>query len=180
MSIESIFSSQPRDLVLLRGLFESRIMSGAQIASIYFQGSKEAAKKRLQKVKAAGLIGERKRRISEPAILFLTRKGFSLLKEEGQIADFPRLSAMAFEKRADVSPLTIRHELEVMDVKAAFYSALKNAETSVSPSSALGRCFINFALFGRATIGSRHAMGMFSTDICREDRTSNPTLRTYK
>lgn len=118
-----------RDLEVLRGLFESRVMTSAHIAALYFKGSREAAKKRLQKIKAAGLINERKRRVNEPAVFFLTRKGFSLLADEGQLENFPKLSVSAFEKRADVSALTIRHELEVMDVKAAFYSALKKSET---------------------------------------------------
>jgi Replication-relaxation len=120
---------QDRDFRLLRDLFESRIMTTAHIASLYFNGSKEAAKKRLQKLKAAELISERKRRVNEPSILSLTRKAFTLLTKQDLLADFPRLSPTAFEKRADVSPLTIRHELEVMDVKAAFCSALKSSAT---------------------------------------------------
>lgn len=115
--------------MLLRGLFESRVMTAAHVAALYFDGRKEAAKKRLQKLKATEFIRERKRRVNEPAVLFLTRKGFALLTERKAIADLPRLSTTAFEKRANVSTLTIRHELEVMDVKAAFYSALKNSET---------------------------------------------------
>src|SRR6266545_3572123 len=126
---DTAFVRQERDIQILRGLFESRVATAAHIATFHFGGSKEAAKKRLQKLKAAALIGERKRRVNEPSILFLTRKGFSLLADEGQLEDFPKLSVSAFEKRSDVSPLTIRHELEVMDVKAAFYSALKDSET---------------------------------------------------
>ena len=120
---------QNRDFKILDGLFESRVMTSAHIAALYFDDKKEAAKKRLQKIKATGLITERKRRVNEPSILFLTRKGHALLTDEKLIPDFPKLSPTAFEKRADVSPLTIRHELDVMDVKAAFYSALKNSET---------------------------------------------------
>ncbi len=119
---------QDRDMQLLRGLFESRVMTVKHIAALYFEGKREAAKKRLQKLKAASLISQRKRRVNEPAVLFLTRKGFSLLSTDNLLSDYPRLSPTAFEKRADVSPLTIRHELEVMDVKAAFYSALKNSQ----------------------------------------------------
>lgn len=129
MTAATPFQIQNRDRTLLLGFFESRIMTASHIAAIYFNGSREAAKKRLQKLKAAGLVSERKRRVNEQAVLFLTRKGFSLLSEEGKLADFPRLSAASFEKRADVSALTIRHELEVMDVKAAFYSAVKTSET---------------------------------------------------
>jgi hypothetical protein len=122
------FRFQDRDVVILCGLFESRVMSAAHIAALYFAGSKEAAKKRLQKLKAAGVITERKRRVNEPSILFLTRKGFTLLSNGNLLSGFPQLSVTAFEKRAAVSALTIRHELEVMDVKAAFHSALRKSE----------------------------------------------------
>jgi len=122
-------SPQNRDFALLRGLFESRVMTGTHVAAIYFNGKKEAAKKRLQRIKAAGLIGERKRRVNEKSVLFLTRKGHALLQEKNLLASFPKLSPAVFEKRANVSELTLRHELEVMDVKAAFHSALTNSGT---------------------------------------------------
>src|SRR5215212_4628094 len=109
------FILQERDKDLLICLFESRVMTALHVAVIYFAGSREAAKKRLQKLKAAGLINERQRRVNEPSVLFLTRKGFSLLGSEHLISDLPRFSGAAFEKRAAVSDLTIRHELEVMD-----------------------------------------------------------------
>jgi Replication-relaxation len=104
-------------------------MTASQIAVFYFEGKKEAAKKRLQKLKAAGLIGERRRRVNEKSVLSLTRKGHVLLQEEKLLASFPKLSQAAFEKRASVSELTLQHELEVLDVKAAFYSALRKSET---------------------------------------------------
>jgi Replication-relaxation len=118
---------QTRDFALLRGLFESRVMTAAHIVALYFDGKKEAAKKRLQKLKAAGLIGERKRRVNEPSVLSLTRKGHALLEEQELLSAFPKLSASVFEKRASVSELTLRHELEVMDVKTAFHSALRGS-----------------------------------------------------
>jgi hypothetical protein len=120
---------QNRDCALLRGLFESRVMAAAHVAVLYFGGSREASKKRLQKMKATGLIGARKRRVNEPAVLFLTRKGHAVLKEQQLLSVYPKLSASVFEKRASVSDLTLRHELEIMDVKAAFHSALKKSDT---------------------------------------------------
>jgi protein involved in plasmid replication-relaxation len=119
---------QDRDFRLLCGLFESRVMTAGHVAALYFDGKREAAKKRLQRMKAAGLIGERKRRVNEPSVLFLTRQSFALLNEQGLLSGFPKLSPALFEKRANVSDLTLRHELEVMDVKAAFHSALKKSE----------------------------------------------------
>jgi hypothetical protein len=46
---------QSRDIELLRGLFESRVMTNDHATALYFDGENEAAKKRLQKLKAAGL-----------------------------------------------------------------------------------------------------------------------------
>ena len=120
-------SYQDRDLDLLRGLFESRIMTAAHIAALYFNGSGEAAKKRLQKLKAAGMIGERMRSVSEPRILFLTSKAIELLRERGILAQYP--TVVTNGKRTQVSELTIRHELQVMDVKAAFCAALRERKT---------------------------------------------------
>ena len=118
---------QKRDLSLLSSLFESRVMTSEHIAALYFEGSGEAAKKRLQKIKAAGLISERGRRVNEPATLTLSRKGFTLLQEQGQLSEYPPLSLSAFESRSKVSEITVRHELEIMDVKAAFHTAIRDS-----------------------------------------------------
>jgi predicted transcriptional regulator len=74
---------QPRDFDLLRGLFESRVMTTGHVAVLYFDGRKESAKKRLQKLKAAGLVGERKRHVNQPSVLFLTRTGLLLFQKHG-------------------------------------------------------------------------------------------------
>jgi hypothetical protein len=118
-------SIQDRDVELLRGLFESRVMTAAHIATLFFDDKPETAKKRLQKLKSAGLIAERPRRPSEPGILFLTHKSFAMLREQGVLENYPQLGITALERRAGVSDLTIRHELEVMDVKAAFHTAIR-------------------------------------------------------
>src|SRR5882762_6280691 len=97
---------QDRDLALLRGLFECRVMTTEHAASLHFGGSKEAAKKRLQKLKAAGLIGERPRRAFEPSVLFLTRKGLIPLSLRGILAEYPGFDVPALERRAHVSPIT--------------------------------------------------------------------------
>jgi hypothetical protein len=54
----SHISLQDRDFDLLRGLFESRVITTDHATALYFDGKSEAAKKRLQKIKAAGLISE--------------------------------------------------------------------------------------------------------------------------
>jgi hypothetical protein len=117
---------QNRDIVFLRGLFESRVMTADHIAALFFDGKREYTKKRLQKIKAAGFMGERRRRVNEPSIYFLTRKAFTLLNSQGLLSGFPTLGAKSFESRAKVSDFTIRHELEVMDVKAAFHTAARD------------------------------------------------------
>src|SRR6266568_1130207 len=121
-------SFQQRDFDLLRLLFESRTLTLSQAATLCFEGRQEAAKKRIQKLKTAGLIGERPRRTFESSVLFLGRKAFGLLNEKGILADYPAFSLSALAKRAQVSPLTLRHELEVADVKVAFHSAIKKSE----------------------------------------------------
>ncbi len=120
------FSLQERDLGLLRALLECRIMTAAHAAILHFDGRTEAAKKRLQKLKAAALIAERRRQVNEPSVLFLSRAGLTLLADRGVLDGYPALSMASFEKRSQVSDLTIRHELAVMDTKAAFHRVLRS------------------------------------------------------
>lgn len=120
---------QDRDLAMLRGLFECRIMTLAHAAAIHFDGRKEYAKKRIQKLKCAGLVGERPRRANEPSILYLAKAGLLLLQEHGVLAEYPQFSLPALLRRANVSERTVRHELSVMDVKAAFHAAVRGSAT---------------------------------------------------
>lgn len=120
---------QERDIALLRDLFESRLMTLAHIAALHFEGKPEAAKKRVQKLKSAGLMRERPRRASEPSILFLTREALRLLSEDGHVADYPVLPLKALEKRNQVSDMTLRHELELIAVKAAMRTAIAATST---------------------------------------------------
>lgn len=103
-------------------------MTAAHVSALYFESKRQYTKKRLQKLKGVGFIGERNRRVNEPAILFLTRKAFSFLNSEGHLSGYPQLSTNSFENRANVSPFTVRHELEVMDVKAALHGGLAGNE----------------------------------------------------
>jgi len=110
---------QPRDLDLLCDLFESRIFTLAQISKIHFDGRAEMAKKRVFKLKQAGLIAERKRHVNEPSILFLARPGFDLLRVKGLLNGYPEFTTATLIKRANVSAQTVDHELEVADVRVA-------------------------------------------------------------
>jgi hypothetical protein len=116
---------QDRDITFLLGLFESRIMTLRQAAALYFDGQNESAKKRIQKLKKAGFIAVRSRRVSEPAILSLTTSAFSYLRKNQLLTGYPKLSLSALEGRGQVSDLTIQHELQVMDVKGALAAALR-------------------------------------------------------
>src|SRR5690242_14106355 len=100
---------QDRDLQLLLGLFESRVMTVRHLSALFFDGRLEAARKRVQKLKAAGYLAERPRKAIEPSVHFLTRKSFRLLSERGLLDGYPRLGKTALEKRAKVSPLTLAH-----------------------------------------------------------------------
>jgi hypothetical protein len=120
---------QDRDLAILLGLFESRVATLAHLADLFFDGRKEATKKRLQKLKSAGLIRERARRASEPALLFLTTDAFDLLAQRGLLAPYPHLGRKAFEKRIQVSLATMLHELDVVSAKASVVRALAGSDT---------------------------------------------------
>jgi len=117
---------QPRDFALLRGLFESRVMTLPHISALYFEAKREMAKKRVQKLKADGVIRERpRRRISDPSVLHLTWKGYVSLRNEGHVDDDSRLSPKTFTRRMRVSPLTLAHEIAIGDVMAACTVALR-------------------------------------------------------
>jgi hypothetical protein len=115
---------QSRDLALLRGLYESRVMTLAHAATLHFAGKQEMAKKRVQKLKAAGFIVEKPRSFASPSILFLGLRAYKFLTTGGHLFDYPPVNVSTWEKRARVSDLTLRHELAVMDVKTALMKAI--------------------------------------------------------
>src|SRR5256885_7674269 len=117
---------QERDHALLLGFFESRIMTSQHVADLYFHSRKEAAKKRIQKLKKAGFIAERSRRVYEPSILSLTQKAFGFLADNQLLLRYPKLGWTALQKRGQVSDLTLKHELGVIDVKAALSVSLRS------------------------------------------------------
>lgn len=116
---------QDRDIAILEDFLVCRIMTTAQAAALFFDGRAEAAKKRLQSLKAAGLLAERPRKASDPAVLYLTKAGIEVLDERGVLNRYPTFGVAALVKRAAVSPLTVAHELDVMDTRVAVHAALK-------------------------------------------------------
>jgi Replication-relaxation len=115
---------QERDIALLGGLFEARVMTLHHIATFHFGGRLAAASKRVQKLKTAGLIAERPRKPYEPSILHLSTTAFDLLRERGVLADYPQMARSAIQRRSRVSPLTLDHELAVLNVRAAMWKAI--------------------------------------------------------
>src|SRR5439155_4220221 len=96
-----------RDMALLKTMLECRVLTVSQVADLHFQGRLHAARKRIGKLKAAGVIAERPRRVYHPSVLFLTSRAFALLEQEGVIADYPILRGVNLNKRARVSTHTI-------------------------------------------------------------------------
>jgi len=99
-------------------------MTASHAARLYFNGRDEMTKKRLQKLKSAGLVAERPRKAFEPAVLYLTRAGLGPLVERGILREYPEFDVPALERRAQVSALTLRHELEIMEIKVSFASGI--------------------------------------------------------
>jgi hypothetical protein len=123
---------QERDFTILLGLYECRLMSLRHVCDLYFDGRMESAKKRIQKLKAAGLVRERPRVVGEASVLHISKQAFLELQRSGRLEAFPPMPIAAMEKRAHVRDLTLRHELEVMDVRTAFLKAIRGkSEISV-------------------------------------------------
>jgi hypothetical protein len=116
---------QKRDLELLELLLHSRILTLRHAAVLSFDGNKEAAKKRIQKLKAAGLILQKPRKVAEKGVLYISKKGFECLclHEALPGEDF---TIRSFTKRAEIGPSMLPHEIAVLDVKAAFHEDVKN------------------------------------------------------
>jgi hypothetical protein len=109
---------QSRDFRLLRCLLESRLMTRAHAAALVFHGRREAAKKRIQKLKAAGLITERRAKTyqpNQPRPIHLSKPGVAALRAHGA-----QISAMAFQPPRAMSDAAISRHLKLIDIKVAF------------------------------------------------------------
>jgi hypothetical protein len=95
------------------------------VRSLHFPGKDEMAKKRVQRLKAAGFIAGRPRRIGEPSILHLTWQGYIALRSGGQVGDDSQLSPKTFTRRMAVSGMTLKHELMIGDVRTALSVAMR-------------------------------------------------------
>jgi hypothetical protein len=120
---------QDRDLTLLKGLFESRIMTVRHMSAIFFDGHFEAVRKRVRRLREAGYLAERTRKVQDTAIFSITRRSYDALAHAGLFVERRNASWLSTQKRLHVAESTLRHELEVMDVKAAFYDAVRHRPT---------------------------------------------------
>lgn len=120
---------QPRDLLVLGGLLDSRVLLLKHIAALFFDGRVDAAKKRVHRLKAAGLIRERPRGPRERSVLHLAKAGFEILQQQHALPDDRRLIWLSLLRRMQVSVLTVAHELEVADVRAALCAAIAKTHT---------------------------------------------------
>lgn len=108
-------------------------MNSRHIADIYFGGRRESAKKGIQKLKAMKLVRARARHPTEIETLHLTLPAIRMLRERGDLQEYPSLSLSDLSRRTQVSDFTIRHELAVLDVKSSFVSAVRReAHVSIS------------------------------------------------
>jgi hypothetical protein len=119
---------QERDVSLLCDLLESRVLTLDHIRTMFFSGTDDMARKRVHRLKAAGLLMERPRRIGEPSILHLTWKGYTALRKENHVEEDSYHTPKAFTRRMTVSDQTLAHELMIADVRASFVVAMRESK----------------------------------------------------
>ena len=118
---------QPRDLNVLQGLFEMRLMTRPQLGDLYFNGNQGSARQRIRKLKNAGYIAERPGRKPYARVpLYLTKKGYLTLRKTGLLGQYPIATWKTMRNRPYIKDTTLLHELELMDVCASFVHALQD------------------------------------------------------
>jgi Replication-relaxation len=119
---------QERDTRMFFGLLESRVMTREQLAALYFAGSYDAARKRLARLTGSGFVLERKPVANPghffPSTLYLGRKGFDTLRSSPHLDSFPDMTWEHLVERVSLARSTLAHELELIDHKVAFSTAL--------------------------------------------------------
>ena len=104
---------QPRDVQVLSTLADSRVATLDQLATVHFDGRREAAKKRLQSLAAAGFVARRPLPHLRFAVFVLGRRGAAVLRAGADLpVDIPTA------RQPSLSPVTIRHDLDVAGVRA--------------------------------------------------------------
>lgn len=124
------FHIQERDCAVLLDLLHSRVLTLRHVALLHFGGRYEAAKKRMATLRAASVVAAHPRTLFTPALLHITKTGLSLLHKRRMIAFRPDVGAKVLKARFVIPPTAIRHELAVLDTKAAFCHALSASGTA--------------------------------------------------
>ena len=105
-------------------------MTLAQISTLHFDGSYEYAKKRFQRLKAADYVTERKPRHNPgryfASMLSLARPGFAAVADDPLVRS-EQMSWDDLRERLDFAEINLTHELEVVDMKVAFATAIRSA-----------------------------------------------------
>ncbi|GIW75713.1 MAG: hypothetical protein KatS3mg104_0776 [Phycisphaerae bacterium] len=114
---------QPRDLELLSGLLELRVMTLAQVRNIHFAGKHAAARRRIRLLKDAGIVRELPRHRFETSVLTLTPHAIRLLRHKGRLAQFVMHTDRWILRRTIVSHRLLCHELMVSESKAMLHQA---------------------------------------------------------
>lgn len=115
----------PRDLQILRCLYECRVATLRHLADLFFDGRYEATKKVAQRLAAHRLTNKRERAIGQPAVLYLSKRGYDVLREKGGLDGLPIQPWERLSKRVQVSESTLNHELDVLTFRAAIESAIR-------------------------------------------------------
>lgn len=100
---------QNRDFHIIRELGCCRFLTLPQIADLCFEGKREAAKKRLQKLQRGGIVKRHSLGILVSSVYFLSAKGFRLTKRELPESLTPSVPALTM----------FRHEKSVRNFRAA-------------------------------------------------------------
>lgn len=151
-------SIQPRDIEILVSMFESRILTVQHLASFHFDGKIDATRKRIQKLKAAGLIVSRRRNAYEPEIHSISKSSFELLTAEGALAEYPAFSWPATTRRCTVSEQTLVHELMTLDIKAAFTDAVRNSKAVSIAKFTTWPLLCQFSCSEKLSFGTRESI----------------------
>jgi hypothetical protein len=114
----------PRDYQVLIGLFEARVFTLKQLATLFFEDRYETAKKRLQKLKAAGYVRQRPRQPFQPVALVLAKIGFDTIRHMPELARYPEIAWHTFYKRTQIANSTLLHELAVSESRVQLTTAI--------------------------------------------------------
>lgn len=98
-------------------------MTAVHVAALFFQDRQEAAKKRIQKLKRAGLLSSRRWSSIAQSTYSISSDGIAALRRSGALHDHIHLTTKNAARRTSVSHSTLQHELTVMDVKTAIVRA---------------------------------------------------------